>query len=81
MIARQTILLVLTILSFFIIRTPANALEIDPYAGPRPIAVLIQANPWLNVIGSDTPMVAIYDDGQVIYIELVLLHWTVWQQS
>ena len=42
-------------------------MEIDPSKGPKPVAVLIQTDPWLDVIGSDTPMVAIYDDGQIVY--------------
>jgi hypothetical protein len=45
-----------------------QALDIDPFKGPKPIAVLIQTDPWLDVIGSDTPMVAVYDDGRVIYL-------------
>jgi hypothetical protein len=45
----------------------ADALEIDPFKGPKPVAVLIQTDPWLMVIGSDNPMVAIYDDGLVVY--------------
>ena len=44
-------------------------LDIDPFKGPKPIAVLIQTDPWLEVIGSDTPMVVIYDDGQVLYLK------------
>ena len=47
----------------------ANALEIDPFKGPKPIAVIIQTDPWLMVIGSDTPMVTIYDNGQVVYLK------------
>ncbi len=46
----------------------AQALDFDPFKGPKPIAVLIQTDPWLMVIGSDTPLVAIYDDGQVLYL-------------
>jgi len=42
-------------------------LGIDPFEGPKPIAVLIQTNPWLMVMGSDTPMVAIYENGLVVY--------------
>ncbi|GGD48072.1 hypothetical protein [Pseudoxanthomonas indica] len=38
-------------------------------AGPRPIAVLLTTDPWLMVIGSDTPWFALYDDGLVIYLE------------
>lgn len=41
----------------------------QPPAGPRPIAVLLTTNPWLMVIGSDTPWFALYDDGLVIYLE------------
>ncbi len=44
----------------------AFALDINPFEGPKPIAVLIQTDPWLMVIGSDTPEAAIYEDGQVI---------------
>ena len=44
------------------------ALKIDPFKGPKPIAVLIQTNPWLSVIGSDTPRIAVYEDGQVIFL-------------
>jgi len=47
----------------------AHALEIDPFKGPKPIAVLIQTDPWLMVIGSDTPMVTIYDNGQIVYLK------------
>jgi hypothetical protein len=41
----------------------------QPPAGPRPIAVLLTTDPWLMVIGSDTPWFALYDDGLVIYLE------------
>ena len=60
---------ILAILSFVLICTPVHALDIDPFKGPKPIAVLIESNPWLHAIGSDTPMVAIYDDGQVVYLK------------
>jgi len=39
----------------------------DPFAGSRPVAVLVQENPWALVIGADTPRIAIYDNGEVIY--------------
>jgi hypothetical protein len=45
------------------------ALDIDPFKGPKPIAVLVQTDPWLMVIGSDTPRVALYDDGQIILLK------------
>jgi len=57
----------LAILSLVLVSASVHALDIDPFKGPKPIAVLIQTDPWLMVIGSDTPMVTIYDDGQVVY--------------
>ena len=60
---------IITILLLAFIIPIAWSLDIDPYKGPKPIAVLIQTDPWLMVIGSDTPMVAIYEDGQVIYLK------------
>ncbi len=47
----------------------AYALDIDPFKGPKPIAVLVQTDPWLMVIGSDIPRVVLYDDGQVIFLK------------
>lgn len=41
----------------------------DHYTGPAPLAVLIERDPWLLVIGSDTPIFALYDDGTVIYLK------------
>ena len=46
-----------------------NALNFDPFKGPAPIAVLMQTDPWLMVIGSDTPRLVIYEDGQVVYVK------------
>jgi len=37
------------------------------FNGPRPLAVLIEENPWLWVIGSDVPSVALYSDGLLVY--------------
>jgi hypothetical protein len=45
----------------------ASADGFNPFEGPRPIAILIQTDPWDAVIGSDTPRVAIYEDGEVVY--------------
>lgn len=33
----------------------------------QPIAVLVTTNPWAMVIGADSPRLALYSDGQVIY--------------
>lgn len=41
----------------------------DPYDGPRPIAVLIEEDPDLMVIGSDMPRVALYENGLLIYVD------------
>jgi hypothetical protein len=38
-----------------------------PFDGPRPLAVMLETDPWLMVIGSDTPSFVLYEDGQVIY--------------
>jgi hypothetical protein len=50
----------------FVSAEPAAA-GFDPFAGPKPVAVFIEVNPWLMVIGSDTPRVAIYENGEVIF--------------
>ena len=33
----------------------------------KPLVVLIEADPWLMVVGSDVPSFALYENGQVIY--------------
>jgi hypothetical protein len=43
--------------------------EFDPFVGPKPIAVLIQSDPWAMVMGADTPRVAVYEDGTVIFLK------------
>ncbi len=47
---------------------PIYVLAFNPFEGPKPIAVLIQTNPWRMVIGSDTPLIAVYENGQVLYL-------------
>lgn len=37
-------------------------------AEPKPILVILEQNPWLHVIGSDSPTFALYDDGTVAYL-------------
>ena len=44
-----------------------SAKEIEPFAGPKPIAILLQENPWAAVMGAETPRIAIYENGEVIY--------------
>ena len=38
---------------------------------PRPVLALVEHNPWLMVIGSDSPSFALYDDGTVIFLKRV----------
>ena len=57
-----TVLLSLTGLSLF-------SAEFEPFAGPKPVAVLIQSDPWAMVMGADTPRVAAYEDGTVIFLK------------
>jgi len=52
--------------ALFLSAAPGFSLGFDPYAGPKPIIVVIETNPWLMVIGSDTPVLAIYENGLVI---------------
>lgn len=37
------------------------------FDGPAPLAVLIEENPWLWVVGADVPSVALYADGLLVY--------------
>jgi hypothetical protein len=61
--ALKSLLTILFALASF---TPVSA-EFDPFEGPKPIAVFIQTDPWAMVIDSDTPNVAAYEDGSVIF--------------
>lgn len=59
---------------------PPAAAQDSPEGGERPrnpvtygphteiVAILLGTNPWLTVIGSDTPRVAVYADGTVVYL-------------
>lgn len=38
-----------------------------PASNAKPVIVYIETNPWLMVIGSDSPQFALYDDGTVIF--------------
>jgi len=44
-----------------------SAKPIEPFAGPQPIAVMLQENPSAPVVGAETPRIAIYENGDVIY--------------
>lgn len=51
--------------------TKPAAAKFDPFEGSKPLAVFIQTNPWAMIIGSDTPRVAIYENGDVIFLRKV----------
>ncbi|HEV7667193.1 MAG TPA: hypothetical protein VGS22_01635 [Thermoanaerobaculia bacterium] len=55
--------------ALFLTCLPAAAF--DPFVGPAPIAIFIQTDPWSMVIGSDTPRVAVYENGEVIFVKKV----------
>ncbi|QQY81565.1 hypothetical protein JJL45_11590 [Tamlana sp. s12] len=42
-----------------------------------PVVVLVETNPWLMVIGSDVPTIAIYESGNIVYkrIEKKKMHY------
>jgi hypothetical protein len=42
----------------------------DPYQGPKPIAVWVQTDPWLWVIGSDSPRAVLYEDGELVFAKV-----------
>ncbi len=46
--------------------------EFRPFDDPEPLAVFIESDPWAMVIDADTPRVAIYENGEVIFERKVL---------
>jgi len=50
-----------------LVSLPAWAEEFLPFAGPRPLAVFIQSEPWARVRGADLPRFILYEDQTVIY--------------
>jgi hypothetical protein len=48
---------------------PCVAAGFDPYQGPKPLVIFIQSNPWGMAIGSDTPRVAVYENGDAIFLK------------
>jgi len=45
------------------------AAKFEPFEGGKPLAVLMQSDPWAMVMGADTPRVAVYEDGTVIFVK------------
>src|SRR5262245_28012798 len=62
--------LVLALVATLLLASPAAA-KFEPWVGPKPVAVFTEFNPWLMVIGSDTPRVAIYENGDVIFVKKI----------
>jgi len=61
----QVLLCVLTVY------LPVLGGEFQPFDGPKPIAVVLVSDPWLMVIGSDTPNFVLYEDGQLIRLKVM----------
>lgn len=59
------ILAILLLLVSCMLNVRAEAFQ--PFNGPRPLAVMLETDPWNMVIASDTPRFVLYEDGQVIY--------------
>jgi hypothetical protein len=51
---------------------PSKNVEVPNLANltHKPLFVLVERNPWLMVIGSDTPTVVLYEDGLAIYQQM-----------
>lgn len=45
------------------------ATDFNPFEGPEPLLVVIESNPWSMVLGADSPRVAIYENGDAIYLD------------
>jgi hypothetical protein len=45
--------------------------DFSPFDGPNPLAVFIQSDPSALAIGEETPRVAVYEDGEVIFLKRV----------
>ena len=54
-------------LALLISTASLRAADFHPFDGPKPMAVFIQTDPWAMVIGADTPRVAVYEDGTVVF--------------
>lgn len=49
-------------------RRPKTLAKVRASANPGPLLILLQTDPGLMVIGSDSPKVALYEDGTLIYV-------------
>jgi len=63
---RSVLLLLIAGLSALALSATASA-SFRPYEGATPLAVWVQTDPWLWVIGSDTPRAVLYEDGELVF--------------
>lgn len=67
---RKEIVSLVTILFILIIPLIANnSSKSSALENFKPVIVLVERNPWLMVIGSDSPVFALYNNGTLIYYE------------
>lgn len=55
------------LLALLLASLPSPSIAVEEAAAPQPQVVMIETDPWLMVIGSDSPAFALYDNGDVIY--------------
>lgn len=41
----------------------------DPFEGPEPFLVVVDFNPWAMVVNADSPRVAIYQNGDMVFLD------------
>ncbi|MHA6204675.1 hypothetical protein ACXU4B_09650 [Dyella soli] len=44
------------------------AADFNPFEGPEPLLVVMEFDPWSMVLGADSPRLAIYENGDAIFI-------------
>lgn len=44
------------------------ATDFNPFEGPEPLLVVVEFDPWSMVLGADSPRVAIYENGDAIFL-------------
>ncbi|HWX64932.1 MAG TPA: hypothetical protein VNZ27_00760 [Rhodanobacter sp.] len=45
-----------------------SAADFNPFEGPEPLMVVVEFDPWSMVLSADSPRVAIYANGDVIFV-------------
>jgi hypothetical protein len=53
---------------FFSLARLCPAEDFRPFDGPQPLLVAIETDPWAMVLGSDSPRVAIYENGDAVFV-------------